>query len=488
MISHFLKLEWKQYFRSANWQKSVFLNIFLVLFALMFALYFLFGGIFAFKIIKKLFPEQDPLILVNAFLLYAIVGDLIFRYLMQKLPVMNIKPLLTLSIKKSKIVHFILIKSSFSFFNIMSLFFYIPFSVVLMIEGYGVTGVLGWLFTMIFLIQSANFLNFLINKNNIAFGILIAILLGGYLVQYFKFFDLPGFIGTGFDFVYQNPITVFVFAGILAILYIVNYKQLRNEVYLDALISEKTEEVNASDLSFTEKLGDLAPFIKNDLRLMWRNKRTKSGIWMLALGLGYGLIFYTNPMYAEIDVMMVLVGVFSTGTFLINFGQFIPAWDSSYYKMLMSQNFKYERYLKSKFTIMTISVVLLFLLGIPYVYFGWKILAVHFAAMIYNIGVNTHVILYGGTFNRKKINLDEKAAFNFQGTGAVQWLIGFPLMFLPMGVFGLMNWLVSFEIATITIAGLGFIGVALHKKLMASITKKYIKNKYVMIHAFNQEN
>jgi hypothetical protein len=254
------------------------------------------------------------------------------------------------------------------------------------------------------------------------------------------------------------------------------------------LISEKTKEVTASDLSFTDKLGDLAPFIKNDLRLMWRNKRTKSSIWMLAVGLGYGLIFYTQDIYANMTVMYVLVGIFSTGTFLINFGQFIPAWDSSYYKMLMSQNFKYERYLKAKFTIMTISVVLLFLLGIPYVYFGWKILAVHFAAMIYNIGVNSHVILYGGTFNRKKINLDEKAAFNFQGTGAVQWLIGFPLMFIPMGIFALINWLVSFEIATITIALLGFIGVALHKKLMAAITKKYIKNKYLMIHAFNQEN
>jgi hypothetical protein len=113
MISHFLKLEWKQYFRAANWQKSVFLNIILVLFGLYFAVCFLLGGIFAFKIIQKLFPEQDPLVLVNSFLLYAIIGDLIFRYLMQKLPVMNIKPLLTLSIKKSKIVHFILIKSSF---------------------------------------------------------------------------------------------------------------------------------------------------------------------------------------------------------------------------------------------------------------------------------------------------------------------------------------------------------------------------------------
>jgi len=488
MISHFLNLEWKQFFRSASFSKSVGAKILIGFFGFIFALYFLAGGIFAYKIIKKLFPEQDPLVLVNSFLMYAIVGDLIFRYVMQKLPVMNIKPLLVLPIQKSKIVHFILGKSSLSFFNIMGLFFYIPFSIVLIKEGYDVAGVLGWLVSMILLIQSANFFNFLVNKNNAVFGALLTLLILGYLVQYFNWFDLPGFIGLGFDAIYQSPFLATIFLVVLLGLYIINYKQLRSEIFLDALISEKTKEVNSSDLSFTEKLGDLAPFIKNDLRLMWRNKRTKSGIWMLAVGLLYGLFFYPNPMYAKMNFMYVLVGIFSTGTFLINFGQFIPAWDSSYYKMLMSQNFKYERYLKSKFTIMTISVVALFVLGIPYVYFGWKILLVHFAAMIYNVGVNSHVILYGGTFNRKKINLDEKAAFNFQGTGAVQWIIGFPLMLLPMAIFGLINWLVSFEIATLTLAILGFIGIALHKKLMAAITKKYIANKYVMIHAFNQEN
>jgi len=488
MISHFLKLEWKQYFRAANWQKSVFLNILLVFFGILFAGYFLLAGILAFKVIKKIFPEEDPLVLVNSFLLFAIVGDLIFRYLMQKLPVMNIKPLLTLNIPRNKIVHFILIKSSFSFFNMMSLFFYIPFSLVLIKEGYDVAGVLGWLATMILLIQSANFLNFLINKNNIALGGLIILLIGGYLVQHYEFFNLAGFIGKGFDFIYQDPIFAIGFLGLLIILYVLNYRQLRNEVYLDALISEKVKEANASDLSFADKLGDLAPFIKNDLRLMWRNKRTKSGIWMLLMGLLYGLFFYPQPTYKDVEFIYVLVGIFSTGTFLINFGQFIPAWDSGYYKLLMSQNFKYERYLKSKFTIMAISVVALFVLGIPYVYFGWKVLLVHFAAMIYNIGVNTHVIMYGGTFNRKKINLDEKAALNFQGTGDVQWIIGLPLMVFPMVIFALVNWLVSFEIAVLVIATLGFLGIALHQKLMVFITKKYIANKYVMIHAFNQEN
>jgi len=487
MIMHFLKLEWKQFFRSSHWQKGIAIKIVMAFFALYFIVVFLGIGVGGYFILKKQFPEQDPLVLVNSFLLYVFLGDLIFRYFMQKLPVMNIKPMLTLPIKKSKIVHFILVKSSFSFFNIMSLFFYIPFAIVLIKQGYDFEGVFGWLFTMILLVQSSNFLNFLINKNAVALGVLVALIVGGYAVQYFQLFNLPGFVGTGFDFIFQNPTTVLAFVAILAGLYVVNYKQLRNEVYLDALVSEKTKEVIASDLSFTDRLGDLAPFIKNDLRLMWRNKRTKSSIWMLALGLGYGLIFYTNPIYADIEVMCVLVGVFSTGTFLINFGQFIPAWDSSYYNMLMSQNFKYERYLKSKFTIMTISVVLLFVLGIPYLYFGWDILAVHFAAMIYNVGVNSHVILFGGTFNRKKINLEEKAAFNFQGTGAVQWLIGFPLMILPMAIFGLINWLVSFEIATITLGVLGFIGIALHKKLMAVITKKYIANKYIMINAFGKE-
>ncbi len=488
MIAHFLKLEWKQYFRSSYWQKSIFLNILLVFFALYFMASFLIIGIGGYYILKDLFPTQDPLVLVNSFLMYAIVGDLIFRYMMQNLPVMNIKPLLTLPIKKNKIVHFILLKSAVSFFNLFALFFYIPFSVVLIREGYDASGVLAWLFSMILLTQSANFFNFLINKNNQAFVGLIALLIVGYLIHHFEIFNLAGFIGQGFDAIYSSPVYALIFVVLLLFLYQFNYKQLRNEVYLDAIISEKSKEASSVDLSFTDKFGDIAPFIKNDLRLMMRNKRTKSSLWMLLMGLLYGLVFYTQPIYADIEVIFVLVGIFSTGIFLMNFGQFIPAWDSSYYKMLMSQNIKYERYLKSKFMIMTISIVVLFVLGIPYVYFGWKILAVHFAAMIYNIGVNTHVIMFGGSFNRKKINLDEKAAFNYQGTGAVQWLIGIPLMLFPMGLFWLISWLVNFETATLTLLILGFAGIAFHKNLMIFITKKYQESKYKMIHAFNQEN
>ena len=250
----------------------------------------------------------------------------------------------------------------------------------------------------------------------------------------------------------------------------------------------KVAEVKVADLSWTNRFGDIAPFMQLDLKLIWRNKRTKSMTMLLIIGVLYGLIFYPQPMYREMEFMFAFIGIFSTGFFLINFGQFIPAWDSSYYKMLMSQNIKYEQYLRSKFILMIMSVVILFVLGIPYVYFGWKILIAHFAAAIYNIGVNSHVILWGGSFNRKKIDLDKKAAFNYQGTGAVQWLIGIPLMLVPMGLFALINWLLGFEIAIATLIVLGVSGIILHKKLMRFITQKYLDSKYKMIDAFSQDN
>ena len=264
MIQHFLRLEWKQYFRSAYWQKGIALKIVMGFFALYFLLTFLAIGVGGYFILKKAFPESDPLQIVNSYLIFAIVAGLIFRYMMQKIPAMNVKPLLLLPIQKSKLTHYVLGKSAFSFFNIMGLFFYIPFSAVLISEGYDINGVLAWLFSMVLIIQSANFLNFLINKNNKAFWTLLVVLLGGFALKYFNLFDLGAMSQSLFDGIVSNPIMTTIPLGILIILYRVNYRQLKNQLYLDAAVSVKVKEANTAGLSWIEKFGDVAPFIKND--------------------------------------------------------------------------------------------------------------------------------------------------------------------------------------------------------------------------------
>tara|TARA_B100000767_G_C19753535_1_gene531893 strand:+ start:1043 stop:2425 length:1383 start_codon:yes stop_codon:yes gene_type:complete len=456
-------------------------------FALYFILSFLAIGVGGYFILKKIFPESDPLQIVNSYLLFAILGDLIFRYLMQKLPIMNIKPMLTLQIKKSTLVHYVLGKSSFSFFNILGLFFYIPFALVLIKEGYNVAGVLGWLLTMILIIQSANFLNFIINKNNIAFAILTLILISLIGLQKFDIVDVVGFGGPIFDVIYANPIYSLFGVVVLISLYQLNYKQLHGQVYLDAAVSVKVEEVNTSDLTWANKLGDVAPFIKNDIRLIWRNKRTKTVFLMSFLFLFYGLFFFTQETYREMPAMLMFAALFVTGGFTLNYGQFIPAWDSAHYKMLMSQSFRYRKFLESKWVLMVAMTTILYFLSFPYLYFGTDIFLIITVGAVFNIGFNSLFLLYSGSFNRKKIDLTKSGFGNTQGTSATQFLIIVPLMLLPMLLFWVFNKFVGHNTGFIVVATLGIISLLLKKYAMNFIEKKYIKDKYAMINAFGKE-
>jgi hypothetical protein len=311
---------------------------------------------------------------------------------------------------------------------------------------------------------------------------------GLFAINYFKLISFTDLVSNAVSSIYETPLFIAIPILVLIGLYLINFSKLKKQLYLDSSLKTKTQEVKASNLEWTRKFGDAAPFMQLDLKLIWRNKRPRSSVFILIVGLLYGLFFYPNPVYQDQPWMFAFVGIFVTGIFLINFGQFIPAWDSGYYKMLMSQNIKYKQYLKSKYTLMAVSVVILFILSIPYVYFGWKILLAHFAAAVYNIGINTHVMLLGGSFNRKKIDLNQRAAFNYQGTGAVQWLIGIPLMALPLAIFGASYYFFNFEIGCLVLTILGVIGIIFHQKFMNLITEKYLDSKYKMIQAFSQDN
>ena len=488
MISRFFSLQWKQFFRSSYWQKSMALNIVLVFFALYFVLLFLGLGFGLYPLLKEQFPNQDPLLIVNGFLFYWLLSDLLMRFFFQKLPVMNIKPLLTLPLKRSSILHYILGRSSTSFFNFLPLFTIIPFSVILLFNGYETSLVFSWMFLLIILTLITNFLNFIIESKSaeteLSFLPILAFASILFGLNYFNIVSFTDLVGSAVNTITANSFLLFIPISILILLYYANFVILKEKLYIDQSLKAKTEVATTTDMAWTRRFGSVAPFLQLDLKLLWRNKRPRSSVFIVILGLFYGLIFYPNPTYQNMPAFYVFVGIFVTGIFMINFGQFIPAWDSGYYKLLMSQNIKYKEYLNSKYTLMLMSAILMFVLSIPYVYFGWKILLVHFAAMIYNIGVNSHVLLYGGSFNRKKIDLTQRAAFNYQGTGAVQWIIGFPLLFIPMIFFYIPYKLINFEAGIATLVILGILGIIFHHKIMSGITKRYVNTKYKMINAF----
>ncbi|UJH69024.1 DUF5687 family protein [Allomuricauda sp. SCSIO 65647] len=488
MFIHFTRLQWKSFFRSSSFGKSVAIKILMGFLTIYLVGVLIMSGVGLYFILRKLVPDQNPLWVVCQFMVYWVLIELFFRYFMQKLPVMDIKPLLISPIKKSSIAHYILGRSSVSAYNLMALFFFVPFGIVLISKGYPPLNIAAWLLAIVATVLSVNYVNFLVNKSNKALVVIGTIIIALYALDHFKVLPVTEIFGPVFHGLYAYPATVLIPIAIAVLAYWINFRFLKKRISLDDALQSKKKEAKTSELAWTRRFGDMAPFLQLDLKMIWRNKRTKSQVFISLLFVFYGLIFYTQDVYANMKVMHCFLGIFMTGIFLSNFGQFIPAWDSSYYSMMMSQNIPLRKYLESKALLIMVSVVVMFFLTIPYVYFGSDVLAINFASALYNLGVNIPVILYFGSFNKKRIELDQSPFGNMQGTSATQFLIILPVLGLPIVLFAIFYFLISLTAAVVVLSVLGIAGFALRNYFMERITEQYRKKKYGMITGFKEKN
>ncbi|SNY95050.1 DUF5687 family protein [Flagellimonas pacifica] len=488
MFRYFINLQWKAFLRSSSFGKGLVLKILMIFFGIWMFISLVSIGVGLYFILRNKFPHENPMWMLSRYMVYWVLIELFYRYFMQKLPVMDVKSLLAMPIKKSSIAHYILGRSGLSGYNAFALFLFVPFGIVLLSNGYPVLNVLLWLVSMLAIVMCINYVNFIVNKSDkamIIIGGIIAILYG---LDYFQFLPVKEFFGPIFHGLYQYPITVLVPITLAVLSYLINFNYLKNMLFLDASLKTKTKEAKTSELAWTKRFGEMAPFLQLDLKMIWRNKRTKAQAFISLLFVFYGLIFYTQDVYSNMVPMFAFLGIFMTGIFLSNFGQFIPAWDSGYYSMMMSQNIPLRKYLESKASLISVSVVTMFLLTIPYAYFGWDKLAINFGSALYNLGVNIPMILYFGSFNKKRIDLEKSPIGNMQGTSAIQFLIILPVLGLPILVFTAFYYLISVEAAVLVLSLLGIIGFALKNKLLNMITEQYRRKKYGMIAGFKEKN
>ena len=489
MVKKFLYLEWKSFLRSASFATNLALKILIGFLIIYFMIIFLALGVGAYFILKEM--NLEPLATVNQFLIYYFILDLIIRLMMQKIPVLNIRPLLTLPFKKPTIVHFSLGKTALSFFNTVHAFFFIPFSIVLLIEGYDVLGVICWHIAILCLVYINNFINIILNNKDNLFGIflgIVAVLAGS---QYYQLFDITHFTGPFFQGLYEIKGLVLIPILVLIGLYYATFNFFKSNLYLDAGLSVKSDIAKTENLTWLNQFGVIGTFLKNDIKLIKRNKRSKTTVTMSIMFLFYGLLFFTNAIEVYNNpVWHIFAGVFVSGGFLITFGQFVPSWDSAYYQLMMTQNVPYKEYLSSKWWLMVIATIVTTIVASFYLFFGWKVYATIVVCAIYNIGVNSFLVLLGGAYTKTPIDLSsgkgafgDKKAFNIKTV-----LISIPQLLLPTIVYFLGAHFASPTIGLVSVALLGIIGFAFKDKAFSMIEKIYKTEKYATIAAYKQKS
>jgi hypothetical protein len=203
----------------------------------------------------------------------------------------------------------------------------------------------------------------------------------------------------------------------------------------------------------------------------------------------YGL-FFTAGIYGGSDFGKVFAALFCTGGFLFSFGGLVPSWDSSYYKLMMSQNIPYREFLLSKWWLMAVVTAISTLLSCFYVYFGVEWLWAILAGGIYNIGLNSTVTLLGGAFVKTPIDLtsNKKAFGDSKAFNIKTLLLTIPKMVLPVLIYYAFALTISNAAGFIAIAVTGLLGLLLRDKMFTMIENIYKNEKYDTIAAYAQKD
>lgn len=490
MLKHFINLQWKSFFRAASLKSNLAIKILMAFAAIYMTVVFIGLGVGVYFFIEDQ-KIGDPFTIVNKYMIYYIVVDLVFRYMLQKMPVTNIKPLLYLPFNKSQIVNFSIGKTIVSYFNWSHAFFFIPFSIVLLVKDYELLSVITWHISIIAIIYSNNFINIIINNKDSVFYPIIAVIaiLAG--CQYFEVFDITTYTAPFFNMFSSTPWFSIVLWAIAIGLYYVAFRHFKKNLYLDAGLATKHTVVKTEDYTWLNRFGNLGIFLKNDIKLIRRNKRSKMAVITSFVFLFYGLLFFTNTIKVyDGPVWSIFAGIFISGGFLFNFGQFVPSWDSSYYPLMMSQNIKYKEYLNSKWYLIVIATIISTILASFYLLIGVDAYLAVLVGAVYNIGVNSYLVLLGGAYTRTPIDLTsaKKAFGDKQSFNLKTIMLTMPKLILPLIIYALGYYLINPTAGYIFVAASGVIGFVFKSFVFKKIEEIYKKEKYKTLLAYKQTN
>ncbi len=490
MKRNFFYFAWRELTRSAYFRKNMAAKGVLIFLALYFTFVALMFGFNLSEYLSKTFPDQSQIAAFNSLIFVYVGFELVLRIMVQNLPTFGFQPFLIIPVKRKRIARYMLNKSMLHFFNVLPLFLLIPFTFMSAVKELEPLNLAIWLASLFLMIFVNHFLAIYIkwrtNESNVLFYSFLALATGVFAIDYFEIFDITGAFGKFFDFIVLNPAAAVVFPVLIVALYFLNRQYLLSRFYIDEL-SQKKKETKAYGFSWLNQIGEYGKMLSLEVKMISRNKRPRTSAMMSVLFIFYGLLIYKDAGKGEVpEFIFVLGGMFMTGIFSMMYGQFFPAWHSRYYPFLMAQNVKMKQVLQSAFFLMAITNIVFYLLSLGYMYISPKVLYIHFVVMLYNIGVNSFVIFAMGLTSRKSIDLDQRAMFNYQGMGATQWLVTFPVLFGPLAVYGILVALFGNITAYVVLGALGLTGIILHPRLIDYFTKEYLKRKHRMIAAYKK--
>jgi hypothetical protein len=624
VVMKLLSHGWKQSMRSASRGQNTAGNVIVIVIGVLLAVNLLGLGLFLHALLKQVEPGLDPVLVFNGWVVFYLGVDLLLRQMFQRIPGQSIVPYLTLRLRRSVLVHLLLLRSFVSFFNFLPWMIVLPFAANAVIPAYGIAATVAWVACLGLLMGSNSLFNLLLKKlsiNTFRFALALGMaVIGVFVLDALDILPLASLSRGLLGAVLEMPLFVLVVVFVPAIVYGITFSVLRHRMYLEDLHPATTVRTDSSSrYRFLESAGVRGRYVALELKLFFRNRRARAsllvGLFVLPLGIFfYGMILralgdaYPVPSDAAIEsaraseefttappgfhrvtfqvdtgivpdiaqvyvtgdhpilrnwkpsavpllrnpdsswsktivveegttlrycftlgswqteekigdgseppiynmtvvsdttiaraaivwktpelplmveVNLVYFGLMLTGMMMFVYGQFFLAWDSTFFDALLTWRIRFRSLLRTKVMILFVAAVISFVLTLPYAFMDTRILLINSLAFLYNIGVNSYVMLFLATRSKKRFELNE-GIFSQQGKGAAQFVAILPMWILPVVVFAVLDG-VGVPYALYLFFGLtGLVGLLLQRPMLRAAFRMLETKRYEIAAGFRQ--
>lgn len=490
MMRSLLKQSWQAQVRSPLWERSLAINLLLGFFVLYLLGSFLLAGYFMDSLLEATVPDEDPLAVFSKLLFYTWCGGLLLRFLLQQFPLMDIQAYLLLPIRRSQLFHHLLLRSVFDVFNLIPLVFALPFAFKAILPVHGILAGLAWLSGLMSLVLFNHFAAFYAKRQfNLSplavFGAFLA-LSGLVFLDYRGPISLSDYFGRGMMALLDWPALALVYFAAVSLAYFWLYRALYRNAYLDTL-SERQAQVKSSEgIAALRRLGAAGQFLQLELQQIWRNKRPRAMLIVAILILFYPFFALDhlnqgNPVFAFFFTLM------SMAFPMASYGQFLIAWESSFFSMLMSRKIALPDYMQSKYYLFVLMNIVTCCLCLLYCFADLRMLPIVLACFSVNLSLGAYTVLWLSAYNTRPINPDKNAFMNWEGIGASQFLVTLPTFVVPaliyFGFESLFGWLWGLA----AIGGLSLIVLLFHRPVMRAVARHLASRKHTLLHHFKSD-
>lgn len=475
------------YRRSPAFEQSLVAKVLMVIGGGFFVLYLiLYGTLFAHIATES--GEPGMLFVLMPIMLLIDFG---LRFMVQQTPSMLVKPYLLLPLPRNSIIECFLLNSVFSIYNLLWLAFFLPYSFVVGMGGYG------WLTSLVLLLsgelmvmvnsQFYLMVRTLIHRSMLWWGLPIVVF-GSYFgllflsdqLQFVKHM-LDGLSVFGESY-FTFPFSLLLLCG----LFWLNRRMQFAFVYEEISNNDKssTKPVRVHSFSLLEHFGNLGEYMKLEVKSIERNKAVRSRFIMSASLI---VVFSVLIAYTSMYNGMMMRNFWCYYCFSI-YGMTtltkIMSFEGNYIDLFMVQRENILTLLKAKYYTQCIMLVLPFLVMLPAVIEGKFTLLMMFAYMLISSGMLFFMLFQLAVYNKQTLPLNQKVTGKGSMENGLQLIIELVGMFLPICLISVLLLFLSEEMTYIVMIIIGLLFTVTHPLWLRNIYRRMMKRKYENLEGF----